>query len=423
MMDDRRQLTMDDGRKKRVPRPSSFRPSILGLTDAGKTVLRGTAFVALAALIVPAFGVLSALVSVMLVALIVGYAVRPRIRIEGDIPDRVVAGQTARLTYVLKNLARVPAYSFSLQPEALHENIELVTGPEVVQHLAPGESAEVALTIRPKRRGIFRINKPVCRSSFPFNLFTFATAGGYQETLIVLPVFSRLQFPVRHLGRHVSSGGTRLAGITGAFPEYAGNRPFSAGDSPRNIDSRAWARLAAPATKEYHDDFDNHVALVLDTSVPKALRRSDAREIKEFEAAVSLCASVAFTINNDCLIDMMLAGPDLHLFDSRSRQVRLDKIHEILAGVDSHESYSLEDTAATAVDRFYEVSEVVFVLMNWNETYDKLLDKAAVAGCHTTVLMIDGPRAIHSTGSVANGLGNVRCFSADEVLTGQVGRL
>jgi hypothetical protein len=41
----------------------------LGLTDAGKTVLRGTCFVALAALIVPTFGVLSALVSVMLVSL------------------------------------------------------------------------------------------------------------------------------------------------------------------------------------------------------------------------------------------------------------------------------------------------------------------------------------------------------------------
>jgi uncharacterized protein (DUF58 family) len=394
----------------------------LGLTDAGRTVLRGTGFVALAALIVPAFGVLSALVSVLLVALIVGYAVRPRIRIDGDLPDRVVGGQTARLTYLIRNLARLPAYNFSLELEALPESIELVTGPKVVQHLGPGETAEVTVTIRPKRRGLFQINKPVCRSGFPFNLFTFATTGDNPETLIVLPVFSRLQFPVRNLGRHVSSSGTRLAGIAGAFPEYAGSRPFVTGDSPRNIDSRAWARLAAPATKEYHDDFDNHTALVLDTCVPKALRRSSTDEIREFEAAVSLCASVAFTVNNDCLIDMMLAGPDLHLFDSRSRRVRLDKIHEILAGVESHEDFDLEHTLPIAADRFYEVSEVVFVLMNWNEAYEQLLDKATGAGCHTTVLMIDGSETTHVTG-VANRPGNIRFISADEVLTGQVRRL
>ena len=61
--------------------------SRLGITDAGKTVLRGTIFVALAALVVPAFGVLSALVSVLLVSLIVGYFVRPRIQISGELPE------------------------------------------------------------------------------------------------------------------------------------------------------------------------------------------------------------------------------------------------------------------------------------------------------------------------------------------------
>lgn len=397
--------------------------SRLGLTDAGKTVLRGTGFVALAALIVPAFGVLSALVSVLLVALIVGYALRPRIRVSGTLPERVIAGQTMKLTYVLTNIARLPAYNFKVYLEALPETIEQVGGPDVVPHLGSGETVEVTVTIRPRRRGHFQINKPVCESSFPFNLFSFATARSEAESLVVLPVFFRLQFPVRHLGRHVSSGGTRLAGIAGAFPEYAGNRPFAAGDSPRNIDSRAWARLAAPATKEYHDDFDNHTALVLDTGVPESLQRSNSGEIREFEAAVSLCASVAFTISNDCLVDMMLAGPDLHLFDGQSRSNRADNIHEILAGVEPQVGYNLEYTLSVLTDRFYEVSEVVFVLLNWNEEYEQLLDKATGAGCHSTVLMIDGTDQMHDRPSIFNRPGNIRFVSPDDVLKGQVRRL
>ncbi|MHC4353985.1 MAG: hypothetical protein ACYS0H_14850, partial [Planctomycetota bacterium] len=191
----------------------------LGLTDAGKTVLHGTVFVALAALVVPAFGVLSALVSVLLVALIVGYVLRPRILISGTLPERVVAGQTAKFTYVLKNIAPLPAYNFKVQLEGLDETIEQVGAADVVAYLGPGEIAEATVTIRPRRRGNFQIGKPVCESSFPFNMFSFTTASSQVESLVVLPVFFRLSFPVRHLGRHVSSGGTRLAGIAGVFPE------------------------------------------------------------------------------------------------------------------------------------------------------------------------------------------------------------
>ena len=395
----------------------------LGLTEAGKTVLHGTVFVALAALIVPAFGVLSALVSVLLVALIVGYALRPRIRISGTLPDRVIAGQTVKLTYVLKNIARLPAYNFKVQLEGLPETIEQVGDAEVVQHLGPGETTEVIVKIRPRLRGHFQINKPVCESSFPFNLFSFATARSQAESLVVLPVFFRLKFPVRHLGRHVSSGGTRLAGIAGVFPEYAGNRPFVTGDSPRSIDSRAWARLAAPATKEYHDDYDNHAALVLDTGLPEALQRASSGEIREFEAAVSLCASVAFTINNDCLIDMMLAGPELHLFDGRQRRNRLDNIHEILAGVEPHAGFNLDETVSILADHFCEVSELIFVLLNWDEACEQLLDRATGAGCHNTVLMIDGSDRAAGRLSLATRPGNVRFISPDEVLTGRIRRL
>ncbi len=397
--------------------------SRLGLTDAGKTVLRGTVFIALAAMIVPAFGVLSALVSILLVALIVGYALRPRIRVSGTLPERVVSGQTVKLAYLFENTARLPAYNLKVYLEALPGSIEQVGGPQMVPYLGRGEKVEVTVTIRPGRRGHFQINRPVCESNFPFNLFSFAAARSQQESLVVLPVFYRLHFPVRHLGNHVSSGGTRFAGIAGIFPEYAGNRPFVPGDSPRNIDSRAWARLAAPATKEYHDDFDNHTALVLDTGVPEAVQRSSSGDVREFEAAVSLCASVAFTINNDCLIDMMLAGPDLHLFEDRPRRSRLDNIHEILAGIEPNADYDLDHTASIMADRFYEVSEVVFVLLNWNEEYEQLLDKAVGAGCHVTVLMIDGSDRVHDRPRITDRPGNIRFISPEDVLKGQIRRL
>ena len=408
-----------------------------GLTDAGKMVLRGTGFVALAVLIVPAFGVLSALVSVVLMALLVGFVLRPKIKLSGNLPDRVIVGQTVRLKYVLKNVARLPAYNLCVRfapkgvPKrgALPEAIEQVGGEHLVSRLGPGETTEVTIAIRPKRRGYYQIKQPICQSSFPFNLFSFGTSRDDEQTLIVLPAFSRIQIPLRRLSRHVHASGARLAGRTGLSLEYAGNRPFMPGDSPRNIDARAWARLSVPATKEYYDDFDNYTALVLDTGVPEVLSGPSSSEVKELEAAVSLCASVAFTINNDCLIDFLLAGPDLHQFGPPATsggwpgKVRLDKIHEILAGVEPSRGYSLEHIAPKLANRFSEISEVVFILLKWDKAYRRLLELAGQAGCHCTVLLIGQSGRMNVDEDNLSWTENVRFLSADDILTGQIKRL
>jgi len=395
----------------------------LGLTDAGRIVLRGTGFVALAALIVPAFGVLSALVSVVLMALLVGFVLRPKIQVSDNLPDRVIAGQTVQLRYVLKNIGRLPAYNLCVRFGDLPDAIEQVESEHIVSLLGPGETAEVTVAIRPKRRGYYRIRPPICQSSFPFNLFSFGTSRRDGQTIIVLPAFFQLQISLRHLSRYARAVGSRLTSRMGGGPEYAGNRPFLPGDSPRTIDARAWARLSVPATKEYFDDSESYAALVLDTAVPEMLWASKSNEIMELEAAVSLCASMAFSINNDCLIDMLLAGPRLYQFTAWPRMARLDRIHEILAGVEPTRGCSLEQVELLLAERFYEISEVIFILLSWNSTYRRLLELANRAGCHSTVLLIGASSEVDVDKDTTNWAGSVQFFSAEEILSGKVKHL
>jgi uncharacterized protein (DUF58 family) len=402
----------------------------LGLTEAGKVILHGIGFVALAALVFPAFGVLSVLVWVVLVAFLAGFVLRPKIRLSGNLPDCVMAGQTVRLTYVLENVGRFAAYNLWLKFGALPEAIEQLEDGQVISRLGPGQSVEMTVAIRPMRRGYYLIGQPVCLSSFPFNLFTFGISRQDQSAqsglcpIIVLPTFSRLRISTRGPSRQACAGSTRLTGRMGFFPEYAGNRPFLPGDSPRQIDSRAWARLSVPATKEYHDDFDNCAAFVLDTVVPEALLRSKPKEIRELEAAVSLCASLAFSINDACLIDLLVAGPDLHQFTDRPRAVRLDRIQEILAGVEPSAGYSLEQIESAIAARFYGISDVFFILLGWRKTYETLLEAAGRAGCRSVVLFVGGPDD-PSLGAgleqdLLSQISDVRVVSADQVLAAQL---
>jgi len=389
-----------------------------GLTGAGRVVLRGAGFVVLAALVIPAFGVLSVLVSAVLVALVFGFLLRPRIRVSGSPPDRVIAGQTAHLTYAITNVGRLPAYSLRARLHALPESIEQVAHAGSVARLGPGETAEQTVTIRPNRRGIYRIGQPICESSFPFNLFHFGTSADEPETLIVLPAFSLLQFPLPYVSRHVNASSLRPAGRVGTSPEYVGNRPFLPGDSPRRIDVRAWARLSVPATKEYDDDLDNYAALVLDTGVPES-RLKSKKEIKELEAAVSLCASVAYTIQRDCLIDLLVVGTDLYPLTSLPKAARLDRTHEILAGVEPSEGWRPEQVGLLLEERLQEVCEVIFILLCWDEACRRLVDSAERAGCHCTVIVMgESDRMAEQEGM--DWTGDIRFVPVDEILAGRM---
>lgn len=392
----------------------------VGLTDAGKMVLRGIAFVALAALIVPAFGVLSVLLSFFLMALILGFILRPRIRISGYFPDRIIVNQSVQLRYLLKNIGSFPTYNLCLRFDSLPVSIEQLGDGLSISRLGPGETSEVIVTIRPKRRGYYRIGQPVCRSEFPFGLFSFGVSRDDQEKLIVLPAFSSLRILQRHFNQKVCSDSSVPVGRTGAFPEYAGNRPFLPGDSLRRIDARAWARLAVPATKEYHENYDNCTAIVLDTELPKSLLPLKSNQSEEFEAAVSLCASAAYTINDYCLIDLLLAGPELHQFTNWPRKMRLDRIHEILAGVEPSEDSVREQMAPILIDHLHRISDVIFVFYGWKETHTRLLELVDQAGCHSTVFVVGRSGQIELNRHEFTWTENVQIVSPDEVLTGQV---
>ncbi len=396
----------------------------VGLTEAGRVVLRGAVFVVLAAFIVPAFGVLCILTCVLLTAIVVGFSVRPKVRIDGHLPDRLIAGRIAELTYTVTNTGRLPAYHLSMGFTVLPQTIEQMTADNTISRLGPGESTRVTVAIRPTRRGCYKIGHLVCRSAFPFNLFWFGASRRGGESLIVLPAFSRLQMPLRRAGQHTQAAGMRLAGRLGLSPEYIGSRPFIPGDSPRHIDARAWARLAAPATKEYDEDCDNYAAIVLDTHVRDAAARSKNGQIDALEAAVGICASVAFTIHRSHLIDLLLAGPELHEFSGWAREARLDRIHELLAGVEPSRAECGPPTVMALADRLQSMSQVVFILLDWTESSRRWVERAERAGCYCTVVLIRDPHAPRAREPLIPAwAATVRSVSPQEVLSGQVKQL
>ncbi len=401
----------------------------LGTTEVGRVLLQGTACVLLASLVVPAFGVLAALVSVLVTALSAGFLLRPRVRLRGSLPESVIAGETAHLVCQLENVARMSAYELALDIESLPPSIERLGTSPAIPRLAPGATAEVTLSFRAQRRGRYLIPAPVCRSGFPFNVFTFGLSREGRQTLLVLPPILPLRLDLEDRTAQVDTYGGGLAGRTEISPEYAGNRPFVAGDSPRRIDVRAWARLSVPATKEYYTNQDRLAVLVLDTRL-RGLPRAKADMSEPFEAAVCLCASAAAALDRECSLDTVVLGPTVHRAAQLPKAERFDALHQMLATVEPSDDYDLESAGRELDDRWRHVSEAVFILLTWDRAYGRLIEQAGKTGCHTTVLLLGDPaaRAGLSPQTLRDADGAVwarrtAVLSPREILEGRVGEL
>ena len=165
----------------------------------------------------------------------------------------------------------------------------LAFSPEVLacEGLPAGDEGTVETVRRARRRGLFDSGEVVLTSGWPFGLF------GSQRTLDVpsrvvvtprwvelssFPILEPSSFPLEHLHERAR---------TGAGLEYLGVREYRAGDPARSVHWRSSARAGRLVVREYEEEVQRRVALVL------AGRDDGVPPDSSFEALTSAAASVA----------------------------------------------------------------------------------------------------------------------------------
>ena len=123
----------------------------------------------------------------------------------------------------------------------------LPQGPVVLADLAPRTRQRLELPLPAPRRGVVRIERLRLSTAHPFGLFRVWTWVHTEVAMLV--------YPHAHGGLPMPADSARTAGVrahTGAgADEWAGLRPFRDGDSPRQVDWKAYAREAPLLVKEY----------------------------------------------------------------------------------------------------------------------------------------------------------------------------
>ena len=365
------------------------------LTRAGKYLVAGgivAGVFAMSSLTVPIYNILCTLFMLGFVSLIVNACHRPRLRLSGALPEKTIAGREIQGSATVTNTGRLPAYdvstSFMRLPPSLKEGAPLPHAAVIPS----GTSLTVPVKVKALKRGMYSLPALRAFTTFPFNLLRSGSARTRMGTLLVQPAFTSATGINVPVSRRYQPGGIALTSHLGDSPEYVGNREYRPGDPMRRIDARAWARLAKPVVREYQEEYFCRLALVLDTYVPRA-RLSRAEGFADLEAAISLAASVADALSRgEYIIDIFAAGPELYVFRTGRHTAHFDNVLEILACIDACRTNPFDTVAPPLADELHNISTMVCVFLDWDQSRKELVRMASELGCRVKVLIVrDGP--------------------------------
>jgi uncharacterized protein (DUF58 family) len=158
---------------------------------------------------------------------------------------------------------------------------------------------------------------------------------------------------------------------------------------------KSFAKLGKPIVKEHQEEFFVRHALILDT-----FGGPGGSEL--FEEAVSVAASLAFTIQNqDSLLDLMFAGPRAYCFTAGRGVGHIEQILEVLASVQVSRENSFTSLEQLVVTHAAELSGCVCVFLSWDHERQRLVKALLSRNVPLRVFVVTHSRDVLEAGVMA----------------------
>jgi uncharacterized protein (DUF58 family) len=231
------------------------------------------------------------------VSFVVSAAMLRKLRVSRRVPPFTFSGDPFHLDYTLENARRwTSALALFIEDDVVPAD-RMVSGssspaPRVFFPRVPGggRSRVRWQGISPKRgRYRFRTMELVTRS--PFGLLERRVTINEPDEMLVYPAVGQLTRRWHQIQRQAAE--TRRGqrhDRSSQQQEYHGLREYRPGDSPRWIHWRTSARLGKPMVKEFEQQNEQDLAILLDPWLPRSKVTAEQREA--LEQAVQFAATV-----------------------------------------------------------------------------------------------------------------------------------
>jgi uncharacterized protein (DUF58 family) len=243
--------------------------------------------------------------------------------------------------------------------------------PRTIQ-LAPGQWTELRYQVRPVARGEARFGATEVRLLSPLRLWQARRWTGEGQAVRVYPNFRALaKYTLLATDNRLSQIGVLQVRRRGEGTEFHQLREYRQGDPQRAVDWKATARTARLIAREYEEEKDQRVLLVIDCGRRMASKDDDLSHFDHTLNAALLLAHVALR-QGDAVGMLTMGGVQRYLEPRKS----IGAVHSMLNRV-----YDLEptlavpdyDQAARDVMRHLRRRALVILLTNLRDEDDDTL--------------------------------------------------
>jgi uncharacterized protein (DUF58 family) len=221
------------------------------------------------------------------------------LRLVRRVPSYVFAGDPLRIDYVLENTRRTTAALALVVEDSVQPVDRGLAGsdrpaPVVFFPRVPGrEKRRMRWEGASPRRGKYRFSSIDVVTRSPFGLLERRVTHNSADGLIVYPTVGQLTRRWHLMQREaIETRRGQRHDRTAQQQEYHGMRDYRPGDNPRWIHWRTSARLAKPMVKEFEQQNEQDLCLLLDPWLPRSKVTPEQRETLEelirFAATVCL---------------------------------------------------------------------------------------------------------------------------------------
>ena len=360
----------------------------------------------------------SLLAAIIFISLLATPWQRPRVSITRVLPRFGTAGVAMPYQMILRNLSRRPQRGLKLIEETpdprpsfeefstrrepgeekrnwfdrtfgyyrwtwlLAQNTRAHLAETTAPDLAAGSEQTLRASLMPLRRGVLRLTRITVACPDPFGLFRSLKKIEDPQNILILP--KRYHIPPFDLPGTMKyqQGGVSMASSIGESEEFASLREYRPGDPMRRMHWKSFAKAGRPIVKEFQEEFFVRHALVLDTF-------STPAQTDIFEEAVSVAASLAYTIQNqDSLLDLMFVGPQAYCFTSGRGLSHTEQVLEILASVQPCREKEFLALEHLVLGHAADISGCLCVFVEWTESRQKCVKMLRARGVPVIVFVI-----------------------------------
>ena len=253
-------------------------------------------------------------------------------RVTRSTPQRAMAGELFGVELVLTNSRRLLSIWIMSVRDAIHHVREDLTATVLFARVAPKSSQAGHYQLRLQRRGRYQLGPLMTFSRFPLGLVERSRLFISTGEILIYPRIGRLGPAFRRRWQGATELVARPQPHAGVFhDEFHRLREFRTGDNPRDIHWRTSARRGELILREYQQNRDFNLAIILDLWQPDSTRGTESELV---ESALSFAATVIVEHGRTCrdaILTLAASGATTFRWQGQGTSASLESLFDGLA--------------------------------------------------------------------------------------------